>query len=834
MPEPDAPAPSRPRAPAPSRPGISADSGARTLERTRLDVSGMTCAACSSRVQRALERTEGVASASVNLMTGTAAVEYDPACATTQSLIGAVEQSGYAASLAHDSFAAPPDGSDGTARSQVHHAHDHGASRLRAKTWLALAVFTISMLLSALLEHAPGGAAHGPTDPLMWVMTPIANLVQQLIPVTAQVPAVAWRWALLVITLPVVLWSGRHFYVRAWGALKHGGADMNSLIALGTGAAMLFSVAMTLAASWFAARGVTPAVYYEAVSGIISLVLLGQLFDERAKGSASAALERLLALRPRTVRVIRGNDEPEISIGELRVGDEFRVRPGESIAADGVVLEGQSTVDESMLTGEPLPVSRGAGDDVVGGTVNRTGALRVQVTRLGGDSVLARIVKLVREAQETRAPIQRLADRVTAIFVPVVALVAVATGILWLVFGPPPAYLHALVAAVTVLIIACPCAMGLAVPMAVMVATGRGAELGILVRGGEALQRGDGVDTVLLDKTGTVTEGRPTVTAVVEAAGADTSTVLRRAAAVERASEHPLAEAIVSAVPAGTIIPDAGDIEVRVGEGVLGTVEGRRVAVGSEALMRRLGIDASSLAAEASRHALRGATAVFVAADGVITGLLAVEDRVRVTSAEAVRQFRAMGIEPVLLTGDRRDTAAAVARLVGIDRVEAEVSPERKLEVVRRYQAGGRKVAMVGDGLNDAPALAQADLGIAMGSGTDVALETASVTLLRNDLRSAVDALALTRTTMKVIRQNLFWAFAYNVVCIPIAAGALFPALGLLLTPALAAAAMAVSDVTVVANSLRLRRFKARSSPAGPAHRYPITAHAVPESSHVH
>jgi Cu+-exporting ATPase len=787
-------------------------------ERVRLDVSGMTCAACSSRVQRALERTEGVTGASVNLMTGTAAVDYDPASATPQSLIGAVEKTGYGAALAHDHLAPPAAGS---------------SRQLRAKTWFALAAFALTMLLSALLDHAPGGSPHGPKDPLMWVMEPIGNLVRLVFPVTSQVPAIAWRWVLLVITLPVVLWSGRHFYVRAWGALKHGGADMNSLIALGTGAAMLFSVAMTLGASWFAARGVTPAVYYEAVSGIISLVLLGQLFDERAKGSASAALERLLALRPRTVRVIRDGDEPEILISALRLGDEFRVRPGESIAADGVVLDGQSTVDESMLTGEPVPVSRGAGDDVVGGTVNRTGALRVRVSRLGGDSVLARIVKLVREAQETRAPIQRLADRVTAIFVPVVALVAVVTGILWLVFGPPPAYLHALVAAVTVLIIACPCAMGLAVPMAVMVATGRGAELGILVRGGEALQRGDGVDTVLLDKTGTVTEGRPAVTAVVGATtDTDTASVLRRAAAVERASEHPLADAVVNAVPAGTIIPDASDIEVRVGEGVLGTVEGVRMAVGSEALMHRLGIDPSALMTQASRHAAHGATAVYVAAGDRLIGLLAVEDRVRATSADAVRQFKAMGIEPILLTGDRRETAEAVARLVGIERVEAEVSPERKLEVVRRYQAEGRKVAMVGDGLNDAPALAQADLGIAMGSGTDVALETASVTLLRNDLRSAADALALTRSTMKVIRQNLFWAFAYNIVCIPIAAGALFPALGLLLTPALAAAAMAVSDVTVVGNSLRLRRFS-RPGPSR-AQRTPLTAHPVGGTAHVH
>ncbi len=799
--------------------------------RLRLDVSGMTCAACSARVQRALERTEGVGRATVNLMTGTAAIEYDPVCTTPESLISAVEHTGYGAAMAHDHFAQPAPST--TAIAHAHDMHEHGVSQLRARTWFALAAFFVSMILSALLGHAPGGAAPGPSDPLMWLMEPIANLVRQLLPATAQVSAAAWRWVLLLLTLPVVFWSGRHFYVRAWGALKHRGADMNTLIALGTGAAMLFSVAMTLAAPWFQARGVTPAVYFEAVSGIISLVLLGQLFDERARGRASAALDRLLALRPRTVRVIRGSDEPEVPITDLRLGDEFRVRPGESIAADGVVLDGQSSVDESMLTGEPVPVSRVTGDEVVGGTVNRTGALRVRVTRLGGDSVLARIVTLVREAQETRAPIQRLADRVTAVFVPVVALVALATGLLWLAFGPPPAYLHALVAAVTVLIIACPCAMGLAVPMAVMVATGRGAELGILVRGGEALQRGEDIDTVLLDKTGTVTEGRPSLTAA-EGVTPDSNTadMLRRAAAVERASEHPLAEAVLRAVPDGTEIPDARDIEVVTGQGVIGTVEGKRVAVGNNALMQRLGIDAGSLRDRVSFHATRGATVVHVAEDGRLRGILAIEDRVRLTSAEAVRQFRAMGIEPVLLTGDRRETAEAVARQVGIERVEAEVSPGHKLDVVRQYQGNGRKVAMVGDGLNDAPALAQADLGIAMGSGTDVALETASVTLLRNDLRGAVDALVLARSTMRVIRQNLFWAFAYNVVCIPIAAGALFPALGLLLTPALAAAAMAVSDVTVVGNSLRLKRFAAGRARPGTAHRSPLAVSA--EGQHAH
>jgi Cu+-exporting ATPase len=445
---------------------------------------------------------------------------------------------------------------------------------------------------------------------------------------------------------------------------------------------------------------------------------------------------------------------------------------------------------------------------VVGGTVNRIGALRVRVNRLGGDSVLARIVTLVQQAQETRAPSQRLADRVTAIFVPVVVLVAIAAAALWLAFGPPPAYLHALVAAVTVLIIACPCAMGLAVPMAVMVGTGRGAEMGILIRGGDALQRGDGVDVVLLDKTGTVTEGRPRVTSVEPLGGVDGDELVTLAAAVELASEHPLADAVVSSVPAGRTIPRASDIDVRVGKGVLGTVGGRRIAIGSATLLREMGIDPAPLEPRATPHALRGATPVWVVIDGVPMGLVVIEDAIRSTSAAAILRFKAMGIEPVLLTGDRADTAQAVARQVGIEQVEAEVSPERKLEVVRQWQQRGRKVAMVGDGLNDAPALAQADLGIAMGSGTDVALETAGVTLLRNDLNGAADALELTRSTMKVIRQNLFWAFAYNVVCIPIAAGALFPTLGLLLTPALAAGAMAFSDVTVLGNSLRLKAWR--------------------------
>jgi Cu+-exporting ATPase len=772
--------------------------------RQRLDIGGMTCAACSARVQRALERTEGVDQAAVNLMTNSAAITYDPERTSPQQLIAVVEKTGYEARVSADEFAAAPPATEHV------HAHHHAEASLARKALLSLAVFAVSMLLSMVVAEAPHGGRHVADDLLMRLMHPLTAVVLA-VPGAAAVSAGAWRVVLLLLTIPVVLWAGRHFYVRAWSALRHGGADMNVLIALGTGAAFTFSVATTLFPDWFIGHGLEPAVYFEAVSGIIAFILVGNYLEERAKGRASDALKRLMQLRPGTVRVLRGAAEVDIPLAELRPGDEFRVRPGESIAADGVVVDGRSTVDESMLTGEPLPVARVAGERVVGGTVNRAGALRVRVTRVGADTVLARIVRLVREAQETKAPIQRLADRIAAVFVPVVIVIALLAGAAWLAWGPSPAYLHALVAMVTVLIIACPCAMGLAVPTAVMVGTGRGAELGLLVRGGEALQRAEGIDVALLDKTGTITEGRPQVTETVLAPSApasvpDTWWLLRFAAAIERVSEHPLAEAVVNAT--GNVdLPPAEDIEILVGRGLTGQVEGHRVAIGSEALLASLGVDAGPLEAAARAARERGATAVFVAVDGTLAGFLAIADPIRATSAAAVRDLERLGVEVVLLTGDRRDTAEAVARQVGIARVEAEVSPEHKLDVVRRYQAAGRRVAMVGDGLNDAPALAAADLGVAMGGGTDVALETASVTLMRGDPRGVAQALALTRRTMRIIRQNLGWAFIYNIICIPIAAGALYPAFGLRLSPTLAAAAMALSSVSVVSNSLRLRNF---------------------------
>lgn len=770
--------------------------------RQRLEIDGMTCAACSARVQRVLERTDGVTAAAVNLMTNSAAVSYDPDRTSPQQLMAVVAKAGYQAAIPADEL------SPAVPAPHAHHAEAHAAGGLARKAGAALAVFAVSMLISMLVAEAPGGGRHVADDVLMQLMHPLTRLLRA-VPGVADVDVATWRGVLLLLTTPVVFWAGRHFYVRAWSAVRHGAADMNVLIALGTGAAFAFSVATTLFAPWFVRQGLEPAVYYEAVSGIIAFILLGNLLEERAKGRASDALRRLMQLRPATARVLRGDDEVDVPVAALRPGDRIRVRPGESLAADGVVVEGRSTVDESMLTGEPVPVARAAGDPVVGGSVNRAGALLVRVTRVGADTVLARIVRLVREAQETRAPIQRLADRIAAVFVPVVIAIALLAGLAWWLWGPSPAYLHALVATVTVLIIACPCAMGLAVPTAVMVGTGRGAELGVLVRGGEALQRAEGIDVVLLDKTGTVTEGAPRVTELAlppdrAPALPDRTTLLRYAAAVERASEHPLADAVMAAAE-GWEIPAAGDIAVQVGRGVLGTVQGVRVAVGSEALMAWAGADTSPLDATAAAMADAGATPVFVAADGRLAGVLAVADPVRATSAAAVQDLRALGLEVVLLTGDRRATALAVARTIGIVQVEAEVTPERKLEVVQRYQREGHRVAMVGDGLNDAPALAQADLGIAMGGGTDVALETAGMTLMRGDPRGVAQAIGLTRRVMRVIRQNLAWAFVYNVICIPIAAGVLYPAFGLRLTPTLAAAAMALSSVSVVANSLRLR-----------------------------
>ena len=725
-----------------------------------IPVQGMTCAACTARVQRTLERTPGVSAANVNLMTGSATVSYDPASTTPERLVDAIRDTGYGAEL--------PDA--GASIEEMTGAEDAARDRERRELRSKFAVSLAAALLSIPLSM--------PSRP----------------------------WLLFALTLPVMGWAGRHFYSRAWSAFRHRTADMNTLIAVGTGAAFGYSLCVTVAGSWLAARGIQPHVYYEPVIWIITLVLLGNLLEARARSRTAAAIRRLIELRPLTARVVRDGGEVEIPLARLRPGDEVLVLPGEKIPADGAVVDGTSHVDESMLTGEPTPVRKAAGDRVIGATINGNGALRLRVEQVGGDTVLSRIIRLVQQAQGSKAPIQRLADRIAAVFVPVVMGIAAVTFIVWLVVGPEPAYLHALVSAVTVLIIACPCAMGLAVPTAVMVATGRGAELGILIKGGEALERSSRLDTVVFDKTGTVTEGKPTVQRIV---GEDEAEALRLAASLERHSEHPLGEAIVAAGAArGLVLTEPRQFESLTGRGVIGIVEGRRVAVGNAALLAGLGISPGRFAPQAEAFAAEAHTTVFIAVDGDVVAVIALADAVRPAAREAVQALRRMGLESVMLTGDDARTAEVVARAVGIDRVAAGLLPEGKLEEVRRLQSEGRTVAMVGDGINDAPALAQADVGIAMGTGTDVAIEAGDITLMRGDPLGVPGAVALARRTMRVMRQNLFWAFVYNMVGIPIAAGALYPVFGLRLTPAFAAAAMAVSSVSVVMNSLRLRAAK--------------------------
>jgi Cu+-exporting ATPase len=776
-----------------------------TSDTCTIPVSGMTCAGCSGKVQRTLETAPGVSAANVNLITGSATVEYDPLTTNPERLVEAIRETGYGAEL--------PAKTDSTIEllDTQDRARAEEISDLRAKVWFSLLAGTLTMVFSMLLaEQVPGAIV----DPFMRIMMPVTEVLRQGLPGINRISADVWRYLLLGLTLPVVGWAGRHFYTRAWAALLHRSADMNTLIALGTGAAFLFSLAATVADDWFLAHGITPQVYYEAVVWIIALILLGNLIEARAKARTWDALRRLIGLRPATARVIRHGVEEEIPLSELRVGEELVVRPGETIPADAVILEGTSHVDESMLTGEPIPVFKGSGDPVVGATLNRNGALRLRATRVGPDTVLSRIIRLVQQAQGSKAPVQRLADRISAIFVPIVISLAVVTFLLWLELGPRPTYLHGLVAAVTVLIIACPCAMGLAVPTAVMVATGRGAELGVLIKGGGTLERTGDIDVVVFDKTGTLTEGRPAVRSVQLApprssADLDERRVLQLAASVERLSEHPIAEAIVlEAEHRGIRLHPPLQFESHTGKGVAAIVEGHRVVGGSLAFMRELGIDPAPLQSGADHLATEGQTPVYVAVDGRPAGLIGIADPIRPTSREAARRLERLGLELVMLTGDDRRTADAVARAVGVRRVMSEVDPSRKLDAIRQIQEEGKSVAMVGDGLNDAPALAQADIGIAMASGTDVAMEAGTITLMRSDLMGVVDGIGLSRRTMKIIRQNLFWAFIYNVIGIPIAAGVLYPEFGLLLTPTIAAAAMAASSVSVVSNSLRLRNYK--------------------------
>jgi Cu+-exporting ATPase len=732
-------------------------------------VTGMTCAACQARVQRALAAEPGVIDASVNLVTRSAAVRYDSATVSPQHLIEAVRATGYDAEL--------------TLTEESPLSVDSAGEEAEVREARALAVKATVSVLAGVLA-------------MLFSMLLMGNLIV--------------NYVLLVLTSGILVWAGRDIYLRAWRAIRHRSADMNTLVALGTGSAFIYSLVATVAPSLFARNGIAPDVYYEAVIFIIGLVLAGRAIEARARRKTSDALRKLVTLLPPTARVERGSTWIDKPLSQVVSGDTVVVRPGERIAVDGTIIDGASEVDESMLTGEPLPVAKTVGGKVVGGTLNTTGAFRYRATSVGADSVLARIVKLMRDAQSSRAPIQRLADRVSAVFVPVVVSIAIVTFLAWYFLADTAALPRAIAAAVSVLIIACPCAMGLAVPTAVMVATGRGAELGLLIKGGEILQRAGDVNTVVLDKTGTVTEGAPSVGRVIAIGSMAENEALAAAASLERHSEHPVAAAIVRAAGERDIrFEPVSDFQSHTGSGVTGAVGGRKVAVGNAQLMRELKLDVTDAAGKSgAARSIPGASELFVAIDGRLAAIIVVTDAIRPTSREAVESLENMGIDVLLLTGDRESTAKLVAKAAGIERVIAEVLPQDKVMEVRALQKKGRVVAMVGDGINDAPALAQADVGVSMPKGTDIAIEASDIALMRSDLRGVPTAISLSRQTMVTMKQNLFWAFVYNVIGIPIAAGVLYPVTGLMLSPIIASAAMALSSVSVVTNSLRLRNVR--------------------------
>jgi Cu+-exporting ATPase len=789
---------------------MSAPSVDHPLATLRIPVTGMTCAACSSRVQRMLQRAPGVSEAAVNLMMKSATVTFDSQATSPQALLTVIHETGYGATLPDTGETAFQE-QEARDRAQVAEYHD-----LRTKAWVSGIIGVVAMvvsmpLMSMLPVGADGAHAHGVVaDPFMrWSMTALDPLLRGALPLLYELPPLLLTSGLLAATLLVMVWAGRHFYTRAWAALRHGTADMNTLVSAGTLAAFGYSLLATLLPAFFTARGVMPDVYYEAVIIIIALILTGNAFEARAKMRTSVALRALVALQPTTARVVRFGEEVDAPVDTVEPDEIIVVRPGERVPTDGELVEGASAVDESMLTGESLPVEKQAGDRVIGGTINRTGAFRYRATSLGADSVLAQIVRLMRDAQGSRAPIQHLADRISAVFVPVVMALAVLTFAVWYIAANEAPLVRAFAAAVAVLIIACPCAMGLAVPTAVMVASGKGAEMGILIKGGDILQRAGDIGTVVLDKTGTITEGRPAVTDVRLPAAVvlDETTLLQRVASLERLSEHPLAEAIVrEAAARGLALETPDAFQSVTGRGAHGVVQDTALVVGNAALLSDWGVSTHPLDEAAAELAAAGKTPMFVAANGSLAGIIAVADPIRDSSRDAIAQMHAMGLRVVMLTGDNERTAQAIARAAGVDAVVAGVLPEGKVAEVQRLQQTGQVVAMVGDGINDAPALAQADVGMAIGSGTDVAVDAGDIVLMHGDLHGVVRAIALSRRTMRTMKQNLFWAFIYNVMGIPVAAGALYPAFGLQLSPILASAAMAFSSVSVVANSLRLRR----------------------------
>jgi len=747
------------------------------VQKTEFPVEGMTCASCVARVGKALLSVSGVLSASVNLATRTGTVEFLPGVADMGALRVAIERVGYTIPEIRPE-------EDPVARQERRQREEERAllNRLRVGVLLGVPLFFLAQ----------------------WEM-------------------VAGAFVQLALVSPIQFYVGSRFYRGAWTTAKHGTTDMNTLVALGTTVAYAYSVVATFFPGLFAVEGAAPHVYYDTSAAIIVLVLLGRYFETRAKGKTSEAVQKLVGLQSKTARVIRDSGEVDIPLEEVATGDRVVVRPGEKVPVDGTVEEGESSVDESMMTGEPIPKDKERGDAVTGGTMNVNGRLVILATHVGKDTALARIVRMVQEAQGSKPPIGRLADVIASYFVPSVMGVAAVTFAAWWVFGPQPRLTYAMLSAISVLIIACPCALGLATPTSIMVGTGKGAELGILIRSGAALETAHKVDTVILDKTGTVTRGRPVLSGVRTAAdgpyrGAEGEReMLALAASAESGSEHPLGDAVVrGAKGKGLSLSSPGEFHSRPGHGVRAMVAGHRVHVGSSRWLEEEGIDVSTLLSDAKEFSESGIIVIFVGVDGKGSGVVAVADEIKEGAPEAIGVLRGMGLDVVMLTGDNPKTAEAVAAQAGIKRVRAEVLPDQKAQEVRRIQSGGNIVAMVGDGINDAPALAQADVGMAIGTGTDIAIESGDIVLMSGDLNGVATAIALSRATLRNIRQNLFWAFAYNVVLIPVAAGVLFPHFRVLLSPILAAAAMGLSSVTVVSNALRLRRFRPRQYGGGP------------------
>ena len=820
---------------------------APALETGDLPVTGMTCAACARRVERQLTRAAGVESANVNFATGRATVAYDPAQNSLRGLIETVERTGYGTAGQATVTLQPVAGAGGDValadflqtRRGVVGADADPATGAVAVTYQA--GMTDPPVLRRLageagfaLVAAPAENRETPAELMareqqheyrnllarFAVAAGLSLPVLVLAMAHGTIPALVFPlapWVQLWLTTGVVLAGGWPIYRAAWLALRHGAADMNTLVAVGTGAAYVYSVVATVRPDWLPASphaggmGAMPPVYFEAASVVIALVLLGRLLEARARTRTGAALESLAALQPPTARIVRGGQEVTVAASDVVVGDTLLIRPGERVPVDGVILDGASALDEAALTGESVPVEKRMDDLVYAATVNTTGAFSMRATRVGRDSALGQIVSLVEAAQGSKAPIARLADTVSGVFTPVVLGIAVVTFAAWFLLSPPETRLAtALVRAVAVLIIACPCALGLATPTAIMVAVGKGAEQGILIKGGAVLERAQAVQTIVLDKTGTITQGKPALTDLLPVGGASADDLLRQVAAAEGASEHPLGAALVRAADGrGLALPPATDFRALPGRGVEATVDGAAVVAGNRALMRERGIAVDAETdAQADTFAAEGKTPLYVAFDGTLAGLVAVADPVRPHAARVVATLQSQGIEVVMLTGDNERTARFVARAVGIGTVRAGVLPAGKADAIRALQAGGRVVGMVGDGINDAPALAQADIGWAMGGGTDVARAASDITLLGSDLQGVPTALALSRATLRTIRQNLFWAFVYNVVGIPLAAGLFYSLTGWLLSPVVASLAMSLSSVSVVLSSLRLRGFR--------------------------